>query len=74
MVIRINSQRFWLYAILDPETNEFSSVRLFTMTTTALIQQFLPEIREKHNVSDTVFLVDQPQHLAAALPQTGLRF
>ena len=48
-VIRINGQQFWLYAAVDPDTNKFLHVRLFTTTTTALTQQFLRELREKHD-------------------------
>ena len=73
-VIRINGQQFWLYAAVDSDTNEFPHIRLYTTTTTALTQQFLQELREKHDVSDAVFLVDYAKHLAAALRQAGLRF
>lgn len=66
-VIQINGQQFWLYAAVDPDTNQFLYIRLFTTTTTALTQQFLRELQEKHNVSDAVFLVDYARHLAAAL-------
>ena len=31
-VIRINGQQFWLYAAVDPDTNKFLHVRLFTTT------------------------------------------
>jgi len=40
-VIRINGQQFWLYAAIDPETNRFLHVRLFTTMTTAVTQRFL---------------------------------
>ena len=73
-VIRINGQQYWLYAVVDPETNQFLHIRLFTTTTTALTQKFLRELRAKHNVSETVFLVDHAHHLAAALNRAGLRF
>ena len=73
-VIRINGQQYWLYAAVDPETNQFLHIRLFTTTTTALTQKFLRELRAKHDVSEAVFLVDHAHHLAAALNQTGLRF
>jgi len=73
-VIRINGQQFWRYAAVDPETNTFLHIRLFTTTTTALTQQFLHELREKHDLEDTVFLVDYAKHLAAALQRAGLRF
>ena len=73
-VIRIDGQQYWLYAAVDPETNEFLHIRLFTTTTTALTQMFLRELREKHDVDDAVFLVDHAHHLAAALHRAGLRF
>jgi putative transposase len=73
-VIRINGQQFWLYAAVDPETNKFLHIRLFTTTTTVLTQQFLRELQEKHDVSDAVFLVDYAQHLATALRRAGFRF
>jgi len=73
-VIRINGQQYWLYAAVDPETNEFLHVRLYTTTTTALTQRFLRELREKHDVEDAVFLVDHAKHLAAGLRRAGLRF
>ncbi|EMA41764.1 transposase [Halobiforma nitratireducens JCM 10879] len=73
-VIRINGQQFWLYAAVDPETNDFLHMQLFTTTTTALTQRFLRELREKHDIADAVFLVDQAHHLAAALQRAGLRF
>ncbi|SFS91759.1 IS6 family transposase [Halostagnicola kamekurae] len=73
-VIRINGQQFWLYAAVDPETNEFLHLQLFTTTTAALTQRFLRELREKHDVEDAVFLVDHAHHLAAALQRAGIRF
>ena len=73
-VIRINGQQFWLYAAVDSDTNRFLHIRLFTTTTTALTQKFLRELREKHDIEDTVFLVDYAQHLASALRRAGLRF
>lgn len=73
-VIRINGQQFWLYAAVDPATNGFLHVRLFTTTTTALTQRFLREFREKHDIGDAVFFVDRAYHLAAALQQAGLQF
>ena len=73
-VIRINGQQFWLYAAVEPHSSGFLHVRLFTTTTTVLTQQFLREFREKHDVADTVFLVERAYHLAAALQRAGLRF
>jgi len=58
-VIRINDQQFWLYAAGDPTTtNDLLQVRLFSSTTIALTEMFLRELRDKHDVESTGFLVD----------------
>jgi hypothetical protein len=51
-VIRINDQQYWLYAAVDPETNVFLHIRLFSTYTTGLNEIFLRELREKHDVDD----------------------
>jgi putative transposase len=73
-VIRINGQQFWLYAAVDPDTNKFLHIRLFTTTTTVLTQQFLRELQEKHDVSDAVFLVDGSHSLQDACQRHGYDF
>jgi len=73
-VIRIDGQQYWLYAAVNPNSNRFLHVRLFSATTTALTERFLQELREKHDVEDAVFLVDHAQHLKTALQRVGLRF
>jgi len=73
-VIRINNQQYWLSAAADPDTNELLHLRLFAATTTALTEIFLRELWQKHDVVDTVFLVDGATHLHAALQRAGLRF
>ncbi len=66
-VIRIDDQQYWLYAAVNPETNELLHIRLFSTTTTALTEIFLRELAEKHDLSDTVFLVDGAHPLQTAL-------
>lgn len=73
-VIQLNDQRYWLYAAVDPETNEFLHVRLFPTRTTVLTKQFVEELREKHHVENAVFLVDGASWLKAALFELELRF
>ena len=73
-VIRINDKQFWLYATADPQTNQLLHVRLFSTTTTALTQIFLGELRQKHDVETSGFLVDGAKHLQTALQRAGLRF
>jgi putative transposase len=73
-VIRVNGQRHWLYAAVDPDTNQFLHFRLFQTRTTQLTMLFLRELREKQHVSDVTFLVDDAHHLKNALDRLGLRF
>jgi putative transposase len=73
-VIRLNNQQYWLYATADPQTNELLHLRLFSTTTTALTEIFLRELRQKHDVENSVFLVDGANHLRAALHRASLRF
>ncbi|MFC4248741.1 IS6 family transposase [Natribaculum luteum] len=74
MVIRIDYQQHWLYAAVDPKSNELLHIRLFSTTTTVLTEIFLRELSEKHDVKDAVFLVDGATHLQTALRRRGLRF
>ena len=71
--IRLNGQRHWLYAAVDPDTNRFHHVRLFQTRTTQLTVLFLRELRDKQQVKDVTFLVDAATHLKAALDRLGLR-
>jgi len=73
-VIRIDGQQYWLYAAVNPNSNKFLYIRLFSTTTTALTEQHLQKLREKHDVEDAMFLVDGAQYLKAALKRVGLRF
>jgi len=73
-VIRINNERHWLYAAVDPDTNEFLHVRLFQTRTTQLTVLFLRELRDKQQVEQATFLVDESHHLKATLERLGLRF
>ena len=47
-VIRVNDQRYWLFAAVDPDRNRLLHVRLFPTRTQALTEMFLAELREKH--------------------------
>jgi transposase-like protein len=73
-VIQLNDERHWLYAAVDPETNQFLHVRLFQTRTTQLTVLFLRELRDKQQVEHVTFLVDNAHHLTAALDRLGLRF
>jgi transposase-like protein len=57
-VIQLDDQRYWLYAAINPDTDEFLHVKLGTAQNIGLSGLFFSELREKHEVSDAVFLVD----------------
>jgi transposase-like protein len=73
-VIRIDDQRYCLYAAVDPKTNNILHLRLFTTVKTALTERFLQELREKHGIEDAVFLVDGATHLQTAPTEQGSDF
>ena len=73
-VIRVNGERCWLYAAVNPSTNEFLHVRLFQTLTAQFTLLFLRELREKQQVEQAAFLVDGAPHLQTALTRLGLRF
>jgi len=73
-VIQINDKQFWLYAAVDPQNNNLLHVQLFHSTTTVATEMFLRELAEKHDIENSLFLVDGAQHLQTALRRNGLRF
>ena len=72
--IQVNDQRHWLYAAVDPESNQLFHVRLFHTRTTQLTVAFLRELRRKHDLDQITVFVDDAHHLKAALDRLGLRF
>ena len=73
-VIQVNDERHWLFAAVDPATNKLLHVRLFHTRTTQLTIAFLRELRDGYDLDDVQFLVDDANHLKAALARLGLGF
>lgn len=73
-MIRVNDERYWLYAAVDPETNKFLHVKLSPTYSIVLSKQFLAELSEKHNVADATFLIDDATDLETALRQQGFAY
>jgi len=73
-VIQVGDERHWLYAAVDPATNELLHVRLFHTRTTQLTMVFLRELGDGYDLDDVAFLVDDAQHLKTALDRLGHRF
>ncbi|QGX95575.1 IS6 family transposase [Haloplanus rallus] len=73
-VIRLNDEQYWLYAAVDPETNELLHTKLEPARTNVIAYSFFRELREKHDVDDAVFLVDGAKPLNDACRRHGLDF
>src|SRR6056297_1026593 len=73
-VIQLNDEQYWLYAAVDPQTNELLHTKLRPTTTKVLAHSFLAELNEKHDVDDAVFLVDGSKSLQAACHRHGFDF
>ncbi|MFC7174891.1 IS6 family transposase [Haloplanus litoreus] len=73
-VIRLNDEQYWLYAAVDPETNELLHTKLEPTRTNVIAYSFFRELREKHDVDDAVFLVDGATPLNDACRRHGLDF
>jgi len=62
-VIRLDDEQYWLYAAVDPETNELLHTKLEPTRTNVLAHAFFTELREKHDVDDVtrnrLFLVGE---------------
>jgi putative transposase len=73
-VIRVGDERHWLYASVDPGTNEFRHIRLYTARNNSTTKQFLQELCEKHSVENSTCLIDEATYLISVLSSLGLRF
>jgi len=73
-VIQSGTERYQLYAAVDPKTNEFLRVKLFPTTNSRLTLLFLQELRGKHDIDDATSPINDADHLQAALSRLGLRF
>ena len=73
-VIQIDDQRYWLYAAVAPESNEVLHTRLETTRTNALAERFFGELRQKHDVDDAAFFIDDVTPLKKACQRHGLDF
>ncbi|EMA49008.1 IS240-type transposase (ISH102) [Halococcus salifodinae DSM 8989] len=62
-MIRLDDERYWLYAAVDPESNELLHTKLEPTRNTALAHGFSAERRQKHHVDDATFLVDDATFL-----------
>lgn len=57
-VVRIDDERHWRYAAVDPQTNGFPHIRLFLTGYVRLAVPFLRERRDERRAEQTTFSVD----------------
>ena len=50
--IRLDHEQYWLYAALDPETNELLHTNLEPTRTNVLAHAFFTQLRGRHDVDD----------------------
>ena len=73
-VIQLDDQQYWLYAAVDPETNNLLHTKLEPTRNNALTDRFFSEIRDKHDVDEAIFLVDGAVPLHRACEKHNLDF
>ena len=73
-VIRIDHEQYWLYAAVDPETNDLLHTQLEPTTNNALADRFFADLRAKHDIDNATILVDGSASLQRACRKHDLDF
>ena len=73
-MIQLGDERYWLYAAVDPDSNDLLHTKLEPGRTNGFVHAFFAELREKYDVDDAVFLVDGATPLHDACSRHGLDF
>jgi transposase-like protein len=63
--IEVDGEKKWLYAAVDVDSKLLLEVDVFSRRGTDPAAAFLHRLTQKHNVADTVFLVDAGGYLTA---------
>ena len=73
-VIRLSNRQYWLYAAVDPETNDLPHTRLEPATNNALADRVFADLRDKYDIDDATVLVDGSAPLQRACGKHDLYF
>jgi transposase-like protein len=73
-VIQLDDEHYWLYAAVDPDSNDLLHTKLEPTRTNVIADQFFAELRKKHDVDDASFLVDGAVPLHRVCDKHGLDF
>ncbi|MUW13482.1 IS6 family transposase [Halorubrum sp. CBA1125] len=71
-VIQLDDEQYWLYAAVDPDSNNFPHTKLEPTRTNVIADQFVAELRDTHDVDDAICLVDGAVPLHRACEKHGL--
>jgi putative transposase len=73
-VVKVDGERFWLYAAVEPDTNVILHVALYSTRNIVTTKMLLGDLAEKHEVENAEFLVDGAPWLQAGLFELGMHF
>ncbi|MCX2819937.1 IS6 family transposase [Haladaptatus sp. F3-133] len=73
-VIRLNDDLYWLYMAVDPDTNDVLHTKLQPTRNHYTAKDFTLELIEKHDLDESLFLVDGLPSLHDACRYHSLRF
>jgi putative transposase len=73
-MIRLNGTWHWLYMAVDPDTNDVLHTKLQPTRNHYTAKAFFHELVEKHDIDDSLFLVDGHASLHDACRYYSLRF
>ena len=73
-VTRLDDEQYWLYAAIDPETNDLLHTQLEPATNNAVADRFFADLRGKHDIDDATVLVDGSASLQRACRRYDLDF
>ncbi|WP_077152283.1 IS6 family transposase [Halorubrum tropicale] len=73
-MIRLHGQKFWLYAAVDPQTNEILHLSLYPTANKQTTRWFLTELHRRYQLNNVEFLVDDADYLGSVLAEDGYRF
>jgi len=73
-MIRLNGDWYWLYIAVDPDTNDVLHTKLHPTRNHYTAKEFMLELIEKHDIDESLFLVDGLPSLHDACRHHSLRF
>ncbi|MFA9516106.1 IS6 family transposase [Halopenitus sp. H-Gu1] len=73
-VIQLDDEQYWLYAAVDPDSNDLLHTQLEPTRTNVIADRFFAKFRHKHDVDDAMVLVDGAVPLQRACRKHGLDF